>query len=84
MPVTIIHRERDFCYLNECNYNVPDEGSSGAETLNDKIITIKFKVGCYGISKVYKRSLDNFLIGVSIVAASGLPMTVLTVRVSLR
>ena len=32
LPATIKDIERDFCYLNACNYSVPDEGSSGAET----------------------------------------------------
>ena len=79
-----LYIERDFCYLIAYNYSVPDESSSGAETLYDKIIIKKFKVRRYRITRVYKRSLGYFLIGVSFVVVSALLVTVLTVGVSLR
>ena len=41
LPATIIYIERETCYLNACNYSIPDEGFSGAETLYEKIIAIQ-------------------------------------------
>ena len=83
LPATIIYIEGEFCYLGAYYYSIPDEGSSGAKTSYDKIIIIKFKVRRYRITRAYKRSLDYSLNGVSFVAVSGLPMSILTVGVPL-